>query len=263
MRRPCGVVRIIGVTAGLILTVGGGALAWSAEPEGSTGSAFQRANELYRRARCAEAASGYRAMLNTGTESGALYYNLGNALLKSGRTGEARWAYLNATRLLPRDPDVAANLAYATSLLEAGAGASFQPPRWVRWVTLGGRFSARELSGWLGWALWLFAVAWIGAAWIPGLRSTARPLVWIGGSLIAILAASLVTQTVWIDRVPRAVVIRDETEAKFAPQEIGTTHFTLSEGTVLRVLGREHGWVQVKRIDGRAGWVPEQAVASL
>jgi SH3-like domain-containing protein len=83
-------------------------------------------------------------------------------------------------------------------------------------------------------------------------------------SLVAgLLLTALVVQTVWIDAVPRAVVVTDRDEAKFAPQTTATAHFTLPEGVLVRVLGQEFGWAQIKRADGRTGWVPADSMKAL
>jgi SH3-like domain-containing protein len=54
-----------------------------------------------------------------------------------------------------------------------------------------------------------------------------------------------------------------DTAARFEPAENGTLHFTLKEGSLVRVLEARAGWVQVARCDGRRGWVEQQAVEEL
>jgi hypothetical protein len=184
-------------------------------------------------------------------------------LLKSGRNGEALWAYLKAKRWLPRDADVAANLDYAQSLLSAGAASSIAEPRLARWLTLNQRFGTWELAWWLSGLLWLAAVLWGICAWLPVARRIARPMAWLASAAVGFLLVALVVQTVWIESVPRAVVIRETIDVKFAPQASGTTHYELPEGAVVGVLGREFGWMQIRRTDGRTGWVPESSLKAL
>jgi tetratricopeptide (TPR) repeat protein len=74
---------------------------------------FIRANGLYGDGKYAEAATAYEQILAQGIESGAVQYNLGNAYLKAGDVGRAVLAYERARRLIPGDPDLAANLGFA------------------------------------------------------------------------------------------------------------------------------------------------------
>ena len=226
-------------------------------------STFQQANGRYRDSQFDEAASGYRRILELGLENGALYYNLGNALLKSGKKGEALWAYLKARALLPRDADVQANLAYVESLLQPGVSASVRPPRLIQWLTFHQRVATSELAGWSALWVWVLMLVWALSTWWPQSRRVARPMAWLSGIVTVIFLTALMAQTVWVDAVPKAVVVRGQIEVHFSPQATGTTHFSLPEGTIVQVLRHEFGWVQLRRADGLSGWVPEETLDTL
>lgn len=228
-----------------------------------TSSTFHQANERYRDGKFDEAVSGYRRILELGLENGILYYNLGNALLKSGKNSEALWAYLKAKAFLPRDADVQANLEYTQSLLQPGVNASVKPSRLIQWLSFHQRFATSELASWSSVWLWLFVFVWSFSTWWPQSRRVARPVAWLSGSFAAVFCAALVAQTVWIDAVPKAVVVTGQVEVKFSPQATGTTHFTLSEGTIVQLISHEFGWVQLKRADDLSGWAPEDALNTL
>ena len=250
------------VVLSLIAAIGCGPLAHAEAPL-TASSTFQQANERYRSGTFAEAASGYQRLLELGQESGALYYNMGNALLKSGKKGEALWAYLKAKALLPRDADVQANVEYVQSLLQPGVNTSVRPARLIRWLTLRQRCSTSELAGWSGLWGWMLALLWSLSTWKPQTRRVARPIARLSGIVAVVFLTALAVQTVWVDAVPKAVVVREQVEAKFSPQATGTTHFTLPEGAIVRVLGHEFGWVQLKRADGLSGWTPEDGLKVL
>ncbi len=226
-------------------------------------TAFLEANEQYRAGRYEAAAEGYRALLEGGVEHPALYFNLGNAWMKNGRLGEAVWAYLKAQVFMPRDVDLQANLDYARSLLSEGDAVSVHPPRVVRWMTLNGRCSTAELV--MTWtALWWGMVSvWIVWTWGRRARPWLGPVAW-GVSAAAVLTlTALVAQTVWVDAVPKVVAVTERAEVKFAPQPEGIVHLTLPEGAVVRLQQRQDGWIQIRRVDGRAGWVRADAVKLL
>lgn len=224
---------------------------------------FQQANDHYRHGRFDEAASGYRRILSSGLHNGVLYYNLGNALLKSGKNGEALWAYLKANALLPRDADVQANLAYAQSLLQPGVNASVKPSRLIPWLSLRRRFETSELAGWSGLWVWLLVLAWSLSTWRPKAHRVARPLAWFAGIVAAGFVTALLVQTIGVDAAQRAVIVTERVEVKFSPQASGTTHFTLPEGALVRLIGREFGWAQVTRADGLTGWISERDMKAL
>ena len=220
---------------------------------------FQRANAHYRQGRYDEAAAGYRAMIAGGGDGGPVYYNLGNALMKQGRLGEALWAYECARRWIPRDPDLRANLAYAQSLLSAGVSASVRMPRLIRWATWHGVWSLRELAWGTVGLVWPAAILWMLVGWVPRAR---RALGWCAGfvTLLGVAACSaLLLQTWWEDQ-PRALTISRGVQVRFAPQGSGTVHFTLPEGTLVRVVSHKSGWAQIQRADGKAGWVEAEAI---
>src|SRR5689334_17765004 len=94
-------------------------------------AAFDAANKLYEQGKYAEGAGAYEKILQTGTASPALYFNLGNAFFKSGQIGRAIIAYRQAQRLTPRDPDVRANLQFARNQVQ---GPTLAASRWERWL---------------------------------------------------------------------------------------------------------------------------------
>ncbi|HYD46942.1 MAG TPA: SH3 domain-containing protein, partial [Terriglobales bacterium] len=59
------------------------------------------------------------------------------------------------------------------------------------------------------------------------------------------------------------VIAAGELAARFEPAASGTAHFTLKEGTRVRITRRREGWVQAQRCDGRRGWVPTEAVMEI
>ena len=221
---------------------------------------FTAGNEAYRAGRYEEAARAYRTILQSGLAGGSLYYNLGNALLKSSKRGEAVWAYLEAERFLPRDADVRSNLAYARSLLPSADASSIAPGLVVRLLMLGGQCSTSELA--LAWTvlLWTVLLCWTLRRWHPTLRRSLTFVCWTATCASLFLLAALLAQTIWVDGMPAAVTVEDNVAVKFSPQDSGTTHFTLPEGAFVQLLQRQPPWVQIRRRDGRAGWLPDHAV---
>ena len=72
-----------------------------------------RANGLYSDKQYVESAQAYEALIHDGVRNGYLYYNLGNAYIRMGKTGPAILNYVHAQKWIPRDENLAANLKFA------------------------------------------------------------------------------------------------------------------------------------------------------
>src|SRR5437016_6228026 len=73
--------------------------AWTLTRAGDVALAFEQANRLYEEEKFTEAAAAYQSMIGNGRVSSALYFNLGNALFKSGQIGRAIANYRLAEQL--------------------------------------------------------------------------------------------------------------------------------------------------------------------
>jgi hypothetical protein len=229
---------------------------------------FFEANALYKAGRYADAAVRYEALREAGFRSGALYFNLGNAYLKAGDLGRAVLGYRRALRVLPRDPDVRANLRFAEEQLSGAAGVAAQPPPlWHRLLfPLAFRATAGELAGaaslvyaliLLGLTVRLFARSW---------RPVLGRLAAVAAFLLAVLSASLGYRIVHDDLRTTAVVVEREgtgVAVRFEPADDGTVHFRVPAGAVVEILAEREGWQQVARADGRRGWIPARALEVL
>ena len=259
-KRICRNAIPVALVAGF-LTMAGESVAAQPQALQTVRTYFYQANEHYKAGRYEEAAKAYRQVLDAGFENGAVYYNLGNALLKSGRKGEALWAYLKARAGMPGNPNLSSNLNYLESLLAVESQSQWNPPVWVRWLTFNGCFATRALVMLLAGFLWIAGVCLELRRWAPRLDFLS-PLTWAATVGSGLLAAAVVTQTVWQSK-PRAVVVEPEASVRFAPQPEATVHYGVLEGAQVEVMQRESGWVQVRRFDGKAGWVPEAFIKEL
>jgi len=217
--------------------------------------AFFLGNGAYAEGDYLKAEQAYRSALETGTQSAPLYFNLGNAYFKQGRIGFAIAAYESSLRLAPRDPDVAANIQFARDAVgiekvEAAATERYLTP-------LATRMSAYELTTatllfwWLAWILATVAAA------IAGTRAAMKKMAIAAAVLFVLFAANLAVRsrhTVWQQWV--VITATGQTAVRFEPSPEGTEHFSISEGGMLEARRSRKGWIQVRRADGRRGWIP-------
>ncbi len=223
---------------------------------------FFRGNAAYAAGRYAEAVREYEQVLASGQESGALHFNLGNAQFKNGDLGQAIASYERARRLLPRDPDVRSNLSYAQELAQTEP----VPARlWHRLAfPLAFGLTAGELAV-LASAAWLsFWVALTVRRVAPRVRVAFGRAAWVFAVLCLIVAGNLAYRVAELELRHAAVVTAaGETPVRFEPSSSGTEHFPVRAGTRLDVTDEREGWLQVRRQDGRRGWIPSTAVTRL
>jgi hypothetical protein len=182
--------------------------------------------------------------------------------MKRGEVGRAIASYERAARLLPRDPDVAANLSFARDQAQVQETPA---PLWQRVVAApASRASAGELAAaWAAtWAvLWtLLTIRTMLGRPVPALAHAAG----VAALLSVVFGASLVLRLVQLDAGSRAVVIAAAaTPVRFEPVATGTEHFIVTAGVGLDVLEARDDWLQVRRADGRRGWLPAASVEML
>jgi tetratricopeptide (TPR) repeat protein len=232
----------------------------AAEPSPRT--TFYHANALYKDGQYAAAAKEYEQLQQSGLRSGNLYFNLANAYFKASEKGKAILNYERARRLIPGDPDLSANLAYAQSL----TGAEVCSP--ALWQVVAFPLSHRTATDRLVWmtsaTYTLLLLALAGYRLWP-----ARPrwLVYAATGLavlVLITSSSLAQQVLTDDWQPQAVVISSgDAPARFEPAENGTVHFVLKEGSLVRVVESRDNWIEVARCDGRRGWIEKSAIEEL
>jgi len=223
--------------------------------------AFDRGTELSRQS-SAQAAASYRecvkgleALVADGVRNGKLYYDLGNAYLQLGQIGNAIANYRRAERLIARDPQLQANLAFARSLCRnqirpAGGKAALHTVLfWHYDTSLPARFWTAFLAYVLFWVMLMGRSLSRAPAW--GYAATALFVVW--------LAAGTSTAVDWIERsrtiagvtVTDDIVVRKGNGDGYEPQFLEPLH----EGVEFTVIDERPGWYKIELADGSTGWL--------
>ncbi len=228
----------------------------------SAGNLWDAANTAYVNASYAQAASLYDSLLKTGAEGYKLYYNLGNAYFKSGRTGKAILYYNKAAKLAPADADVRYNLAVANGYVKDKIEQlpEFFLSRWIR--------ALRTALGPGAWTLISLAMLSCAMAAFLLYMFSGRLRRRKAGFFATMACASLfVISTVFAAVSYRRIVSPDEgvvtvssVAVKSSPDRSSQDLFVLHEGTKVRVVSALGGWSEVVIADGNKGWLETQSI---
>jgi len=217
-------------------------------------ASFDAANKLYEQGKFQEAAGAYEKLIQSGQVSAAVYFNLGNAFLKSGQIGKAVAAYRKVRGLTPRDADLGANLQFARNQVQ---GPTVATGKWEQFL---GKFTVNE------WTLWAASLVWIWLLLLCALqlRPSLRPALrgYLGGIGIAILVVGFclggVVCKIRTNRV--AIVVSKDAPVHNGPLEESQKSFVVHDGAELNLLDQKDDWLQVSAGPGRVGWLKREQV---
>ena len=247
----------------LLLLLGGLTL-WAgpatAQPD-RLSARFATATEAYEEGRYTRAAEMYEGLLDSGHASAALYYNLGNAYVRTDRLGEAIRYYEKARRLRPDDSRIRHNLeqarrragVYPERLGPAARGLSALVQGWPPLALLVGGVLLLSSGG-------LVAVVWTR----PDRPSVlGHPLVW-GPVAAGLLTGAVALGTAYLQTSDRhAVVVTSEAVLHRTPTAEAPSDTTLPEGALLEVRQETPQWHEVRLADGTTGWVPARTLGGI
>lgn len=227
--------------------------------------AFDKANELYRTGKYAEAAKEYEGILRSGQESAELYFDLGNSYYKMNKVAPAIYNYEKSLLLKPNDKDTRINLGYAqkmaidnieavpqvgfTKMLYNFTG-SYHYNTWA-WAAVGGAvffllffigyyFSGTTLLKRVFFAGMLFALFWI---------------------IVCVLSAYFVKSEGNKERP--AIVFDEVVSVKAEPNETSADAFILHEGTKVFVKETLGNYKKIELADDSEGWIEKDAIIEI
>ena len=221
---------------------------------------FKAANQLYDEGKFTEAAAAYEKIE---PKTAHVYYNLGNVWFRDGKLGLAVLNYERARRLAPRDPDVLANLKFAEQRLSVDEVNT--PPRAVQRF-LRSVITSHTSTEWSVFelaALWFTVLAVGGCVFLPRTRTAFLVIAVAGFVGFGVSAFALGFETINLRTAPQAIVVIDQSDARFAPLPESTIHFKLAEGTKIVIREDRGQWLLVERADGQEGWVKSEAATPI
>jgi len=218
---------------------------------------FSRGNNFYQQGEYENVLEIYDKIIETGFESGELYYNLGNTYYKLNNIGLSRLYYERARRFLKNDQALDENI----KLLKLRLVDKIQiPPRFILYVWRDGlleMFSMNLLSWLTAGLLWLLLITAAVRQYFLKRRRDDRfkyLLVTIGGFFV--LSTLLFSQKIFNAETEEYGVILEPSVTLYAePSDKGTEVFMLHEGTKVKIARDNNEWLEIKLEDGKTGWI--------
>ena len=222
-----------------------------AETGASLGEHFFEANRAYQNHAYQEAIDGYNRLIESGHENGHVYYNLGNAYFRLGDIGRSILSFERARLLMPRDGDLAFNLAHARNQVQ-DAAVDLQTSPLEDFLDLG-RFNLYEIF----FAFTLLNVLFFSLLGIRRFKRTEWTyyLSIFLGIVISIGACAVALKWYAWATDNRAVILAEEVVVQAGPDSRDTHLFKLHAGTVVDVERTENDWTLLQLSKDKRGWV--------
>jgi hypothetical protein len=219
-------------------------------------SDFKNGNAAYQSGDFAKAIEIFESIENQGFDSPDLQLNLGNAYLKSGKTGLAILHFERALRLSPADRAAAHNLQAAQNqeLRQLDQQAEILPLRWFR--------TFRNLLSSTGWAILAIVSIWMTCTGLgfavlrkhtlPSLRKLAVRVF----GFISLLSLGVGFSRFKFEQCSKeAIVLVGNKDLKSSPDPASPDVLTLPEGTKVQLLDSLGMWSKVQFSSGDEGWL--------
>lgn len=221
----------------------------------SAQDSLSQADDAYRRGDFITAIALYETALLNGEQSGALYFNLGNAYYQAGNQGHALLNYRRAALYLPRDPDIALQINRIR--------AERQDP-YVEdsdWLILTASISTSMLTNYemsiLLFASWI--LFFILLAFSIKRRFWRAPMIVTG--IILLMGLLLFAARIYVEtQRPPAVILNSLAQVWSGPGEDYLPLFTIYEAAEIRVLEEQDNWIRFALPNGQQGWILKESV---
>ena len=212
---------------------------------------FVDAVRAYKAGDYAAAAVQFASIAETRVNNPDLFYNTGNAYLKSKDLGRAILWYERARKLAPSDSDLKFNLAYAQSLLkdkkEPGFSFSSILYFWQGLVSL----------EWLQYASITCSFCFF--IWAAVQKARGRQIFSGAGILIFLLfAGTTLAVGLEYNRINsdlKAVILAEQAGVRSGTMDNATLLFDLHAGTRVRVLDKKDNYIKISFAKDKVGWV--------
>jgi len=219
---------------------------------------WSQANLAYEQGKFEESVAFYNDLLAQECGNADLYYNLGDAYYRTGKSGKALLNYRRAERLSPRDENIRFNLKYLRARINSSETEENILLRFGRSFFY--FFSLNELSAAVLILFLIFSIV-MALYLFRKISSIGLKVISIVFGIVLIWAGVRIYLD---DSVKEAVVVVSKAEARNGPGTEYQVIFTAPDGEEVVVLSREKGWMEIGLPSrGLKGWVTGESVELL
>ncbi len=222
---------------------------------------FEEANRCYASGDYGKAVKLYESILAEDFRSGNLYYNLGNAYLRSNDIGRAILNYKRSGEYIPLDGDLQANYRYARSLMNQSDIA--EKDFWmIQWLNMAAGYVTLSQMITTTYVLYVLLIILVIVTFVykkPGAYSNMTIFILVVLILLIVIPAKNKIK----DMEEGAIVTVKITDVRREPFERSAGYFPLYEGMKVNILRHKGHWYRVMRPDGKIGWLEERDVTTL
>jgi len=219
-----------------------------------------RGNQYYQSGNFEKAAEIYQKVAEAGYESPALYFNLGNAYYRLGKSGYSILYYEKAAKLAPSDEDISHNLAIVNNKIvdKLDILPTFFLFKW--WESILVTFT---ISGWayIAYFFYIIVLISIGIYFFAKSQLTQKYAVYSTAGFLILLIITSGLLTVRMNRelnVKNGIIIEQAVNVKSSPDDKSSDAFIIHEGIKVRMEDKVNDWVRIRLRDGKVGWLQEK-----
>jgi tetratricopeptide (TPR) repeat protein len=223
---------------------------------------FAQGNSEYEKGNYESAERCYSRILDSGYDSGALFFNLGNACFKQKRLGDAIYYWEKARQTSPSDREIQENLELANLLIVDRMETSTDPLPLRLLAGIPGLLTISQET-WLVATLFVLAnLLFSTFLLVKNPRNSYRALLGcLGfGVLFLVFAGSLSWKVYEQDFREKGVVVEQKVDVRSGPGLENMAVFTIHEGIKVRVHGSNNGWYQISLPNGWSGWLKQSCL---
>ncbi|MHB8930402.1 MAG: tetratricopeptide repeat protein [Melioribacteraceae bacterium] len=226
---------------------------------------MKSANKFYQDGNYQLAVESYQKILGQGFESGALYYNLGNAYFKTGKLGYAIFSYEKGLKIDPNDEDLSYNLKIANSRT---VDKITELPKLFLVSWWDGLVTSLNVSG---WSFIVIIIFWILLASIAvyffSRRAILQRISFLSSSTslaLLIIAAVLLVARVNREAATNYGILLEQTyPVKVSPDSKSNDAFVIHEGIKFAIEDHVNDWTKIRLIDGKVGWIQKNVFGQI
>lgn len=228
-------------------------------------SLFEQGNALYNEGDYEQAILKYKAILENGEHSAALYFNLANAHYKLSHIAPSIYYYEKALQLDPNDKEIKNNAAFAKNMTIDAIGSV--PEVGLSKITknLTNTFSFDTWAKISIASILLFVLVFL--SYYFAYSTVKKRLSFVASMTFLIITCatlSLAFHKYNLDKLDRpAIVFVQESQVKNEPNLRSSEAFVLHEGTKVQILDTVNNWKKIKLSDGKTGWISKEDIKAL